>query len=123
MSETQTVTLTDFLLARYAEEEAAARLTIADRKRMFDDEPDEPNFVFRDWPDHPGPGIVIVGAERVLAECEAKRRIIEGYRIDSYNTPWQGCGDDCEWKALGWALRLLTLPYADHPDYRPEWRP
>lgn len=20
-------------------------------------------------------------------------------------------------------LRLLALPYADHPDYRPEWRP
>ncbi|MEU5023581.1 DUF6221 family protein [Streptomyces milbemycinicus] len=21
------------------------------------------------------------------------------------------------------ALRLLALPYADHPDYRDEWRP
>lgn len=22
-----------------------------------------------------------------------------------------------------WTLRLLALPYADHPDYRPEWAP
>lgn len=22
-----------------------------------------------------------------------------------------------------WALRLLALPFADHPDYRPEWAP
>jgi hypothetical protein len=28
--------------------------------------------------------------------------------------------------AQGWpcqTLRLLALPYADHPDYRPEWKP
>lgn len=52
---------------------------------------------------------------RVLAEVAAKRSMIG--RIDSHAT------------IMGWdevhgdLLRLLALPYADHPDYRDEWRP
>jgi hypothetical protein len=42
---------------------------------------------------------------RVLAECRAKRQVLEA------------CGDDEQ------VLRCLALPYADHPDYREEWRP
>lgn len=54
---------------------------------------------------------------RVLADCEAKRRIVEecAQRIDDpvsyYDSP--GFGRD--------VLRLLAQPYADHPDYNPEW--
>jgi len=40
---------------------------------------------------------------RVLAECAAKRAIIEDYRP--------------------LALRHLAAVYSDHPDYQPEWRP
>jgi hypothetical protein len=29
------------------------------------------------------------------------------------------CQDSCGWDTL----RLLALPYADHPDFREEWRP
>ena len=63
---------------------------------------------------------------RVLAEVDAKRRIIEwhtGQRDDK--TPWGKpvvicyCGYDLPCSTL----RLLALPYADHPDYQDEWRP
>jgi hypothetical protein len=55
-----------------------------------------------------------MGAERLLAECEAKRRIVE--EIEGTRAP------------ATYTTRLLTilmhlaLPYADHPDYRDEWR-
>ena len=41
---------------------------------------------------------------RALAECDAKRRIVT----------------ECGWVTV---MELLALPYADHPDYREEWRP
>jgi hypothetical protein len=57
-------------------------------------------------------------SERVLAECEAKRRIIEA-------APWANNGGHSAMKDLPgrWILRLLAAVYADHPDYRDEWRP
>lgn len=75
-------------------------------------------------PTCPNPG-------RVLAECDAKRRIVEHHaRVADPE------GDDladlcavCDAngpEAQGWpcdTLRLLALPYADHPEYREEWRP
>jgi hypothetical protein len=48
---------------------------------------------------------------RVLADCAAKRRLIH----------WYGDGEDIG--DGGEFLRLLATVYADHPDYRPEWRP
>jgi hypothetical protein len=67
---------------------------------------------------------------RVLAECEAKRRIVAmGQFSDSPEsavdfwlevgegkTPPQPVG------ALVDVFRALALPYADHPDFREEWR-
>lgn len=52
---------------------------------------------------------------RVLAECDAKRHIIELQRSDLRDDPQDWEADE--------VLRLLGLPYADHPDYRAEWRP
>jgi hypothetical protein len=50
---------------------------------------------------------------RVLAECEAKRLLLQREPCDD-----TGVGDDpCH------HLRALAVPYADHPDYREEWRP
>jgi hypothetical protein len=72
---------------------------------------------------------------RVLAECEAKRRIVawcsERERIDVSE---YGDGGDAAreshflpggliHKADSVVLRYLALPYADHPDYREQWRP
>lgn len=48
---------------------------------------------------------------RVLAECEAKRRIVE----------WMS--DEVEYVVFGDdVLRALATVYADHPDYQPEWK-
>ena len=57
---------------------------------------------------------------RAMAEREAKRRIVELHHTAGRS----GLCDECHSKV--WpcpTLRLLALPYADHPDYREEWRP
>src|SRR2546423_10960409 len=65
---------------------------------------------------------------RVLADVDAKRRIIELHSTSDTST-FEGrtatitwcpiCRNDGECPTL----RLLALPYADHPDYRGRWRP
>ncbi|MFB6626495.1 MULTISPECIES: DUF6221 family protein [unclassified Streptomyces] len=52
---------------------------------------------------------------RVLAEVEAKRRILSAYENYDNDAPELDVPES--------VLRLLALPYADHPDYRKEWRP
>ena len=78
------MTLTEFLLARIAEDEAAARR------------------------------VAVVGScepgyrpARVLAECEAKRRIVK--------TAEGGLTSSSA------AVQFLAAVYSDHPDYRAEW--
>jgi hypothetical protein len=63
---------------------------------------------------------------RILSEVRAKRRIlaevvpeIDGME-DRIDGEW-GAGDPAERESMA-LLRLLALPYADHPDYRAEWR-
>jgi hypothetical protein len=93
---------------------------------------------------------------RVLAECEAKRRMIEDLVGESAEhwgprenpeREWEWCPKvrtrefcahtDLEWGPdapcechVEWPdykriplLRYFTLPYADHPDCREEWKP
>jgi hypothetical protein len=82
---------------------------------------------------------------RVLAEVEAKRKIVDAYLPPGADPhPGLPCinyeGQDpaqydeygaCErhWQASktllheDFVLRLLALPYAGHPGYRPEWAP
>jgi len=50
---------------------------------------------------------------RVLAECEAKRLLLELHGPHGRDTEALPCRE----------LAVLALPYADHPDYQPEWRP
>lgn len=52
---------------------------------------------------------------RVLAEVEAKRRILTAYENYDREAPELDVPDS--------VIRLLALPYAGHPDYRKEWRP
>lgn len=68
--------------------------------------------------------------EDVLAECEAKRRIVAEYVEAahlSHRLQDEGSDEKWEWiareAALERVVRLLALPYADHPDYREEWKP
>jgi hypothetical protein len=59
---------------------------------------------------------------RVLAEVEAKRRILDGY-AQAY-TSRERLHDTAlhlQHHVLGSVVRLLALPYADHPDYQDGW--
>jgi hypothetical protein len=134
--------LTEFLLARIAEDEAAANA--AHRESMRG---------------HAGPGFArsrvawAAQAEevrghalierfspvRVLAECEAKRRIVELHESlvgDPYGeikdrvVYWCAlCDQDRDYIGIPHeedgceTLRALGAIYADHPDYREEWKP
>jgi len=122
------MTLVEFLLSRIGDDEQAARSAgVLQSGTSWEYEPDPT----------PSP-ILLVAPARVLAECEAKRRIIEEYREFTKADPDDGMpiyaedvDEDRLWPAYGGgmfsglrkAVRLLALPYADHPDYRAEWRP
>ena len=54
---------------------------------------------------------------RVLAEVDAKRRILAAAEDD-----YEDGGTGMWWKGEA-VVRLLALPYADHADYRDTWRP
>ncbi|MGA4726281.1 DUF6221 family protein [Micromonospora taraxaci] len=65
---------------------------------------------------------------RVLAEVDAKRRILDAHPIEyskvSEYTDCAACVDVDSYDAYPClTVRLLALPYADRPGYRDEWRP
>lgn len=79
-----------------------------------------------DWPD-----VERLCAER-LADIDAKRRILDEHAVIEPPYGWAGwcsrCVDGDEvWDAATKSpcptVRLLALPYADRPGYRPEWKP
>lgn len=100
------MTIVEFLLARIAEDEARAQ---ARREAMLN--------VAERWPtlsEDIRNLIDVRGIDRVLAECQAKRAIIEQV-------------SDIEWTG-SYAVRDVVLGhlaavYADHPDYDEAWRP
>lgn len=101
------MTITEFLLARIAEDEAAA-----DRVE------------FRPYLGEGAPELLTA---RVLAECEAKRQIIELHqRCNVHDHPGdecdacQRCGDGSIWPCD--TLLAVASVYADHPDFDPAWR-
>ncbi|SFL54659.1 DUF6221 family protein [Geodermatophilus ruber] len=113
------VDLVEFLLARIAEDEQTAR-------RAAGDSPTTATAPLR-VATEPGRGEVVAPVARVLAECEAKRIVVEQYRavarvVDSYGGLEQ-LAIMFVVDALEGALTALALPYAYHPDYREEWRP
>ena len=116
--------LADFVLARISEDEAVARAAF----RLVDERQvggwywsnagdavfvDDTELVVACGPvqelmDQPfAHHIVRWDPERVVAECAAKRRVVEYERR--------------RWRTS--VLRLLALFYAEHPDYRDDWRP
>jgi hypothetical protein len=77
----------------------------------------------------------------VLADVEAKRRILGEHAEYETSDQWDGpligrgqCRRCAEWEEVDYdgpphvdwpctTLRLLALPHANHPDYRQEWKP
>jgi hypothetical protein len=126
--------LADFLLARITEDENTARATesqkwdvVADSVEADDRDGELPNDLIcevDDWNRRTdgeptrsrSRHIARWDPARVLAECEAKRRIVEAHnkRVDE--------DDSMAWiVASEVLLKTLALPYAAHPDYRAEW--
>lgn len=133
------MTLTDFLLARIAEDEAVAKVVHSDPTRQRDPEA----WFCGDQQSHVG-----LSPARVLAECEAKRRLVEMHEANDGGIHDRGrwdadagamvacrywfcciCDYDRDYGYVGGpdegceTLRTLALPYADHADYREAWRP
>jgi hypothetical protein len=114
MTQTRQVNLIDFLLSRIAEDEAAAM-----RQQAFDAEwRNGAAFALT-----PLEEVGIDGA-RVLAECEAKRRIVHAHQPFVAEDGDEGY---CESEDGRYRMRdcptltSLAFAYADHPDYRSEW--
>jgi hypothetical protein len=63
--------------------------------------------------------------ERVLAECDAKRRMVAEakYWYDKVNKRENYPALSDRFDVAFGMLRFLALPYADRPGYRPEWKP
>jgi hypothetical protein len=144
----KTETLTEFLLARIAEDEQVARDFVLEGP-------------WQAWAltDNRGPerddeyAQLTIGAARVLAECEAKRRIVEWHKnwpvLAQGPTTFESVAvppseENLVFRAssqIAWLteqkyreqfgaepptspiLAMLALPYADHPDYDESWRP
>jgi hypothetical protein len=130
--------LVQFLRARLDEEEAATRAAArAERADTWTTVPDSHGGVL----DGTGTRSLIVGygdvmapetathiarhdPARVLAEVDAKRQIVD--RMAGMLAAAEGDSEVDHYGGLDAAegtLELLALPYADHPDYRDEWRP
>jgi len=110
---TQTLTLSNFLLARIAERESTAQ-DMRHQARLG-----RPFINPQELAG--GAGIrELIDPDRVLAECEAKRRIVEDNPYPDAEFPDYDGGYQSAWEDY---RKILALPYANHPDYRPEWRP
>lgn len=116
------MTLAEFLLARVAEDEIDARKAMPgpwelDGGSIYS--PAAKGEEVIDWAyDGNWEHIARWDPARVLAECEAKRRVVQA---PEPTTP--GGYVDGWWEAHEYALRQLALPYAHYPDYQQEWKP
>lgn len=109
------MTITEFLLARIAEDERIAHL--------FDDVEPTPVEVYSPesgWFERmPDPA-------RVLAECTAKRAMVAMAADEwGYVTigDWSSCSDSCPERIMNSVIRTLAAVYKDHSDYDETWKP
>ncbi len=124
--------LTDFLLARIAEDEAYCRVKISlegEPSSRAPDGGDLDGFLQRlidMCGEHPDAELMAAQVKsgvrsptdptRILAQCDALRRIVEHERGSAGDAGPTSPAADTP------VLRLLALPYAEHPDFREEWR-
>jgi hypothetical protein len=113
--------LTEFLLARLSEEEAVAKavLPLGPIYDHFGDTAVESaaELAYSEGAQRPVVDLFLRFADpaRVLADVEAKRRIVERCSAVDYAMPSTHLAHGI--------LAELALPYASHPDYREAWRP
>ncbi len=114
--------MAEFLLARIEEEEVAALQLSVLRDRVHAGDPHLADDVRK--------GIAAlfstgrIDPVRILADCAARRRIVVEHQ--EHADLLRGAAEAFDagvYAGLGYALGYLALPYADHPDYRPEWQP
>jgi len=113
--------LVAFLLARITEDEAVAAelgelwllVADADRRMLGTGVLEGMSSVFGVADGGPAGN----APARLVSELDAKRRIVEYCSSQAPVDDHNGSGThDIT------VLQLLALPYADHPDYRPEWK-
>lgn len=109
------MSITDFLLARIAEDQAVARAALTGIHGEHKTSRDYADYVLsseRDTTEAQDEFIETFWPARVLAECAAKRAIVEAFDpkcpdLDPF------VGRD--------VIAILAAVYADHQDYRDEW--
>jgi hypothetical protein len=103
------MTLTEFLLARIAETE----------RRCGDVH--HVNCVNARVPER---DCTCGNSARVLAECDAKRRIVEEFLApaEGVSAEWEG-GVEAGLRYVIEHLAAVHADHPDHPDYREEWKP
>ena len=110
--------LTEFLCARLDEVEAAANAVAGAAL----DAHWTPESIAEDERTR----VARYGPARVLREVEAKRRIVEDYRIAASAVMRTENASDSMYAgrdAFRSACVTLAAVYSDHPDYRQEWKP
>lgn len=103
--------ITEFLKARYAEDEAARWKQINDEVATLLDA--QPSTTTRD-------DLLRAQDYRPIADIASKRAIVDldeaiPMRLEG---DWDAGRNDLHWDVLC----LLAQPYDDHPDYDPTWR-
>ena len=121
-----------YLLSRIAEDERVAREAVVGRGAVWtqgdDDAPGWDRDLVYFHSDRSGwaqfgdeavaAHIACLDPARVLAECAAKRRVVECCQWAQDNR------DDIDWRHADMAdrvLHYLVLVHADRPDFPPEW--
>jgi hypothetical protein len=129
--------LAEFLLVRVSEDRALAEEALRGRRwvHVIEGHTDRVELEF-------GEGVVCSAQhqafashianwdpERVLAECEVKRRLIDPQIRTARVMDEVVRDDELEYaiartaaESFNFTAKLMALPYDDHPDYREEWR-
>jgi len=122
------LTITEFLEARIAEDEAAAKLTLdPGNMHPYGDtripaiKPEEWGGLVQNYLGGPmGDYCARNNPSRVLAECAASRKIVQygaGLRIDRT----RDAETYAQHRSVHWIMKQMARVYIDHPDYREEW--
>lgn len=137
------MTITEFLLARIAEDEAVAQQVVDDINQQVSagkfragHEPDTGDMDLSVTEVYSVPTIA-VGDGRLLAECVAKRALLEGHSHVHECMAMTGSGARSTFDGRPWelwelehsgdagrpcyVLRCLAGVYVDHQDYQEEW--